>query len=78
VRNFLDCVRSRHDPIAPVEVGHRSASVCHLGNLAMLLKRKLHWDPAKEQFVGDDEADRMLSRPMRAPWTLPSVRKEVN
>ena len=44
--------------------------VCHLGNIAMLLKRKLRWDPAKEQFVGDDEANRMLDRPMRAPWQL--------
>jgi predicted dehydrogenase len=70
VRNFLDCIKSRQDPIAAVEVGHRTASVCHLGNIAMLLKRKLRWDPAKEQFIGDDEANRMLSRPMRAPWQL--------
>ncbi|MHB1036214.1 MAG: Gfo/Idh/MocA family protein [Pirellulales bacterium] len=70
VRNFLDSIRSRKDPIAPVNVGHRSATVCHLGNIAMLLKRKLRWDPAKEQFVGDDEANRMLGRAMRAPWRL--------
>jgi predicted dehydrogenase len=70
VRNFLDCIRSRQDPVSPVEVGHRSATVCHLGNIAMLLKRKLRWDPAQEQFVGDAEANRMLARPMRAPWHL--------
>jgi len=70
VRNFLDAVKSRRDPIAPVEIGHRSATVCHLGNIAMLLKRKLRWDPVQEQFAGDDEANRMLTRPMRAPWHL--------
>ena len=70
VRNFLDCVKSRKDPIAAVEVGHRTASLCHAGNIAMKLKRKLQWDPAKEQFVNDEEANRMLDRPMRAPWRL--------
>ena len=58
------------DPIAPVEVGYRSVSVCHLGNIAMRLKRKIRWDPKTEQIVGDDEAAAMLSRPMRAPWTI--------
>ena len=52
VRNFLDCIKSRQDPVAPVEIGHRSATVCHLGNIAMQLKRKLRWDPVKEEFVG--------------------------
>ena len=70
VRNFSQCVKSRHDPVEPVEVGHRTASLCHLGNIAMRLKRKIHWDPAKEQIVGDDEAAKMLARPMRAPWHL--------
>ena len=70
VRNFLDAVKSRKDPIEPVEVGHRTATICHLGNLAMLLKRKIRWDPDKEQIVGDDEAAAMLTRPMRAPWHL--------
>jgi predicted dehydrogenase len=69
-RNFLDCVKSRKEPASPVEVGHRTASLCHLGNIAMQLRRKLRWDPEKEQFVGDDEANQMLSRPKRAPWTL--------
>ncbi|MGA2064864.1 MAG: Gfo/Idh/MocA family oxidoreductase [Thermoguttaceae bacterium] len=73
VGNFLACVRSRKDPVAAVEIGHRSASVCHLGNIAMRLKRKLRWDPAKEEFPGDDEANRMLGRAMRPPWRLNEV-----
>ena len=70
VRNFLDCVKTRQDPVAPVEVGHRSASVCHLGNLAIRLGRSVKWDPARERIIGDDEASQMLSRPMRDPWRL--------
>lgn len=70
VRNFLDCVKSRKDPIESVEAGHRTASLCHLGNIAMKLGRKIRWDPEKEQILGDEEAARMLQRPMRAPWTL--------
>ncbi len=68
-RNFLDCVKSRQEPIEPVEIGHRTASLCHLGNIAMLLKRKVKWDPAKELVIGDDEAAKMLARPLRAPWS---------
>jgi hypothetical protein len=67
-RNFLDCIKSGRDPITPVEVGHRSANVCHLANIAMKLHRKLHWDPDKERFINDDEANRLLSKPLRAPW----------
>ena len=70
VRNFLDAVKTRQDPIEPVEVGHRTATLCHLGNIAMRLKRKLRWDPAQEQFPNDAEANTMLSRPMRKPWEL--------
>ena len=68
--NFLDCVRSRAEPAAPVEVGHRTATVCHMGNIAMILGRKLQWDPLKEEFPGDDEANRMMWRPYRSPWHL--------
>ena len=53
-----------------MEVGHRSATVCHLGNIALRTGRKLTWDPAKEQIVGDSEANAMLTRPYRAPWKL--------
>lgn len=70
VRNFLDCVKSRKDPVAAVEIGHRTASLCHLGNIAMRLKRKVRWDPDREQFLGDDEANAMLERPIREPWHL--------
>ncbi len=69
-RNFIDCVKSRQEPIEPVEIGHRTSIICHVGNIAMRLKRKLRWDPAAEQFVGDDEANAMLRRPYRKPWTL--------
>ena len=68
--NFLACIKSRELPICDVEIGHRSATVCHLGNIAIRLGRKLTWDPAKERFVGDDEANTWLSRPYRSPWTL--------
>jgi predicted dehydrogenase len=69
-QNFLDCVKSRQKTVTPIEVAHRSISVGLLGEIAMLLERKLRWDPAKEQFVNDPEASRLLSRPMRAPWHL--------
>lgn len=69
-QNFLDCIKSRKDPIAGAETGHRSATLCHLGNIAMLLGRKLKWDPVKERFIGDSAANSMLARSMRAPWRL--------
>jgi len=68
--NFLDCVRARRATICTAEIGHRSATVCHLGNIAMRLKRVVRWDPARERFVNDAEADRMIARPMRSPWRL--------
>jgi hypothetical protein len=70
VRNFLNAVKSRQDPIEPVEVGHRTATLCHLGNIAMKLKRKIRWDPDAEKIVGDNEATAMLSKPMREPWAI--------
>ena len=60
----------RQDPSAPVEVGHRSATVCHIGNIAMILQRKLKWDPVAEEFPGDEEANRLLWRPYRQPGRL--------
>jgi len=68
IRNFLDCVKTRKQCYAPAEVGHRTITIAHIGNIAMQLGRKLRWDPAKERFVNDEEANRMLSRPMRKPW----------
>jgi predicted dehydrogenase len=69
-QNFLDCIKSRKLPICDVEIGHRSATVCHLGNIAARLGRKVEWDAAAEQIRNDDEAAQMLSRPYRSPWTL--------
>jgi predicted dehydrogenase len=69
-RNFVDCIKSRQPTAAPVEIGHRSTSICHLGNIAMRLGRRLHWDPVVERFTDSDEANQMLSKPMRAPWHL--------
>lgn len=70
LKNWIDCIRSRQQPIAYAEIGHRSATMCHLGNIARWTGRKLTWDPAKEEFVNDTEANALLSRPMRAPWSL--------
>lgn len=72
-RNFIDCVLSREQPVAPIEAAHRSITVAHLGNIAMRLGRDLRWDPAAERVIDDDRANGMLSRPMRAPWKLPTV-----
>ena len=69
-RNLVDCVYTRKEPVAPIEIAHRSVSVCHLGNIACQLGRTLHWDPSRERFIGDPEAEKMLSRANRAPWTL--------
>ena len=68
--NWLNCIASRERPICDVEVGHRSATVCHLGNIATRLQRELNWDPVKEEFVGDDQANQFVGKPMRAPWHL--------
>ncbi len=70
LRNFLDCVRSRKDPVATVEIGHRTNVICCMSDIATRLKRKLRWNPDKEQFIGDDEANKMLNRTMRAPWQI--------
>ncbi len=69
-QNWLDCIRTRRRPVADVEIGCRSVSVCLLGNLAYMLKRRLRWDPEREVFIGDDEANRWLDRPKREPWQL--------
>ena len=69
-KNFIDCVKSRQLTIAPVEVAHRSASPGYLGQISMLLGRKIQWDPEKEIILGNRDAERLLSRPMRAPWHL--------
>jgi predicted dehydrogenase len=68
--NFLSCIRSRQRPISDVEFGHRTTTVCNLGNIAMQLGRKLRWDAAREEFLDDPVANRMRHRSMRAPWSL--------
>ena len=74
-QNLLDCIRTRERTVAPAEVAHRSIMVAHLGAIAMKLGRKLFWDPQKEKFINDTEADRYLSRPMRSPWHLQMKRQ---
>jgi len=69
-RNFLECVRSRGKPVAPIEIAVRSDTLVHISDIAMRLGRKLHWDSDAEHFVNDAEANRMLSRPARDPWHI--------
>jgi len=69
-RNFIDCVLSRQEPVAPIEHAHRSITIAHLGNISLRLGRDVRWDPQAERFRNDEKANEMLSRPMRKPWTL--------
>ncbi|HKB04502.1 MAG TPA: Gfo/Idh/MocA family oxidoreductase [Gemmataceae bacterium] len=69
-QNWLECIKSRKSPICEAEIGHRSATVCHLGNIAIRTGRKITWDPAKEQIVGDKEAAAMVTKAYREPWKL--------
>ncbi len=69
-RNWLECIKTRELPITEVEIGHRTATICHLGNIALRLGRRVQWDPANEQIVNDSEASEMLDRPYRKPWKL--------
>jgi len=69
-RDFLDAVKTRRDPYQPAEIGHRVATIAHIGNIAMWTGRKLRWDPEKEIFPDDAEANRHLDRAMRSPWGL--------
>jgi len=71
---WLECIPSRKRPNADVEIGHRSVTVCHLANLARRLNRKIHWDPKKEQVIGDNEANLLATnRPRRKGWELPKI-----
>ena len=73
IQNWLDCVKTRSTPNAPVEIGHRSVTVCHLANICRELGRKVHWDPKSETILNDEEASRLLDRPRRTGWELPKV-----
>jgi len=68
--NWLECIRARRWPVCDVEIGHRAASVGHLGDIAWWTGRSLRWDPTKEKFIGDEGADRLRSRVLRAPWRI--------
>jgi hypothetical protein len=68
--NWLDCIKSRAQPISPVEIGHRSCSTCLLHHIAMKLNRKIYWDPMNERFINDDEANALLNRPHRFPYEI--------
>jgi hypothetical protein len=72
--NWLECIKSRKETIAPVEVAHRSCSACLVHHIVMKLDRKVYWDPDKERFKDDDEANSMLSRTQRAPYTYTAKR----
>jgi myo-inositol 2-dehydrogenase/D-chiro-inositol 1-dehydrogenase len=74
--DWLEAIRTRQPAVAPAEDGHRSCSSCLLVDAAMKLGRKLNWDPKKEQFVGDDEANKLLRRPQRDPYSTEKVLKK--
>jgi len=70
IRNFLECVRSRRQTASYPELAHRAHTIAHCANISLRLRRRLRWAPEEERFAGDDEANGMLARPMRAPWQI--------
>ena len=73
IQNWLDCIKTRERPNADVEIGHRSISVCHLANIARQIGGKLRWDPDKEIFPDDEQANAYVDRPRRKGWELPDL-----
>ena len=73
IQNFFDCMRSRQRPNADVETGHRATNLCHLVNICRTVQRKLQWDPEAEQFLSDEQANKLLTRPRRKGYVLPVV-----
>jgi hypothetical protein len=73
VRNFLDCVKSRELPRGDIEIGHRSTSTCHLGNIALKTGEKILWDGQTERITNSAKANALLTRQYRAPWELPGL-----
>jgi hypothetical protein len=67
--NWIQCIKTRQQPICPAEIGHRTATICHLNGIAERLGRPIKWDPVKEEIIGDPEAAKWLDRPRRAPYT---------
>lgn len=76
--DFFHCIRTRERPFRDIEVAHRTATLCHLGNISYWLGRPLRWNPETEQIIGDPEAARWLDRPLREPWVLPSRFQKEN
>ncbi len=68
--NWIGCVKTRQAPVSDLAIGHKTTNLCNIGNIAMLVQRKLAWDPVNERFAGDEMANRLLARPMRGPWSL--------
>jgi hypothetical protein len=68
--DFIDCIRQGRRTCAPVDVAHRSTTLCSIAAIGMQLRRKLTWDPKKEQFLGDEEANRLRARHARGPWQV--------
>jgi predicted dehydrogenase len=68
--NWIECVKTRQAPVSDLAIGHKTTNLCNIGNIVMQLQRKLMWDPVKECFAGDEMANRLLSRPLRGPWSL--------
>jgi hypothetical protein len=73
MKNLLSCIATREKPVADIEQGHISSASCILANVAMRLGRSLKWDPATHTVIGDDEANKALARPYRAPWVHPTA-----
>jgi len=71
IGDWLECIKTRRIPVADVEIGHRSVSVCHIANIVRQVGRKLRWDPEREVFLGDDDANGLLDRPRRNGYELP-------
>jgi len=76
--DFTDCIRNGGSTYAPAEIGHRTVTVSHIGNIAMQLQRRLRWNPDREEFDGDDQANAMLNRQQREPWTIDNVDSWIN
>jgi hypothetical protein len=74
-RKFLDCLKSRHQPVLHLELGHHVSTVAHLGNIACRTGRRIVWDAAQERIVGDAESDQLVGTAYRPPWQLPYARR---
>ena len=70
IRDFLDCIKNRREPLCPLEEGHRSTSFAHLANISLMMNQRLEWDPVKERFTNCERANELLSYEYRSPWKL--------